>query len=80
MPTQVPSHGVEGPAFTLLVKALASALIASLAYYGWLSKDHSVESGVVMDGTALHGRGGSLYRGDLLLDAVQSNPRHRNRH
>ena len=39
MPTQVPSHGVEGPAFTLLVKVLASALIASLAYYGWLSKD-----------------------------------------
>jgi hypothetical protein len=32
-------RGVEGPAFTWLVKALASALVASLAYYGWLSKD-----------------------------------------
>lgn len=37
--TQVPSRSLEGPAFTWLVKALASALVASLAYVGWLSKD-----------------------------------------
>ena len=36
---QPPQPSVEGPAFTWLVKALASALVASLAYSGWLSKD-----------------------------------------
>ncbi len=32
-------RAVEGPAFTWLVKALASAMVASLVYFGWLSKE-----------------------------------------
>jgi hypothetical protein len=36
---RAPQRSLEGPAFTWLVKALSSALVASLAYYGWLSKD-----------------------------------------
>ncbi len=36
---QTPQRSVEGPAFTWLVKALASALVTSLAYFGWLSKN-----------------------------------------
>ena len=33
------ADSVEGPAFTRLVKGLATALIAGLAYYAWLSKE-----------------------------------------
>jgi hypothetical protein len=37
--SEAPQRALEGPAFTWLVKALASAIVASLVYYGWLSKD-----------------------------------------